>query len=113
MAGRRATSSAQRTLDVAGAAAAELLSAPWGQRFEVRRVTTTTSETTGSAELRLYRNSVSEANFVDGTYNAKRDASEFSPALELHAGESLLAKWTEGTPGATATATVDYLSERA
>lgn len=75
--------------------------------WTVTRITVITTSATDT-EARVYRDAVSDGAFIEGTYSGNRDTSPWNPGLTLNPGQSLVVRWTGGTPGAVATVSVDY-----
>lgn len=56
-------------------------------------------------ELSMYSNTVADANFVGGSYDGSRGQARGEQ--RLRASETLLARWTGGDVGATATIIIE------
>jgi hypothetical protein len=88
------------TADGAGAASAVLPQVPWGERWRLTRLAASSSDPAAYGTLRCWRN-VAGADFIDGTSAAQSDVSELGTSgVELHAGEQVVATWSDCTAGA-------------
>lgn len=77
--------------------------------WEVLSIAVLLTPSTSVGEARVYLGpSVSDASFLEGTYDGARDTSPQSPPLVLDPGESITVQWTGATPAARATVNVRY-----
>jgi len=63
---------------------------------------------TGDGELRVYENSISDGNFLEGTYDASQNASDRSTPIVMGPNERLVFHFINADIGAGATARVRY-----
>lgn len=67
---------------------------------------------TGVATVLLYAgSSATDDNFVDSTYDVSNDSTDRVNGQQLVLGQYVWAVWSGGTPGATATLTVNGTQE--
>lgn len=75
-----------------------------GLEWEIKKfVVSTTSEL--STQVRIYRDTVSDSNRIDGSYSGNQDVSDTS--VTLQAPVTLVFVWEGGTPGAQATGRIE------
>lgn len=86
-------------LDATGAGQVPLYAT--GGDLVVTLQTLATSTAVKQPTANVYRNAVTTANFIEGSYTGSNDSS--NTRIVLHAGESLICVWSGGDVGATAT----------
>lgn len=72
----------------------------YGDEYEILRYSINLSEGTGKCTL--YRDYVSTSRQADYTRSGQGDTSE-NNSIKLRVGNTLIAQWTDATPGAIAT----------
>lgn len=98
---------AQVTLD--GSGNGQVSIGPSGvESWQVQRVAVTVSSATLEPTAKIYRNHVSPASFIGGTYAGSNDA-DTDLHEQLQPGDTLIAVWEDGDAGATAALTVGGL----
>lgn len=80
------------------------------EKWNVRRMTVSSTSVTLTPTAYIYRNGESPSMLVDGTYTGTLDHTDTS--LQLNNGESLIAVWQDGDVGAVCTLTVEGESAR-
>lgn len=96
---------ASADFDAGGAAQVELGPVPPGQVWLITRMTVSTSGPTNPMpSCNVYDGSVAAANLIDATWTGAQDVSDFGQPYILQTAESLIFRWTGGTPGERATA---------
>lgn len=74
------------------------------QKWTVNRVAVTTTTNVSEPSVKVYLDSVSEGNLLDGTYTGSNDSSDINASLLT--GQSLVVVWSDGDSGAVATASI-------
>jgi hypothetical protein len=100
MSGQQTALANSAALDAAGAGLVQLFP-PGAGDLVVTLQTVSTSTATKVPTANVYRNAVTQANFVEGSYTGSNDSS--NTRVVLHAGESLICVWAGGDAGARAT----------
>ena len=100
---------ASATADGSGNATAIVQGPPWGQRWQLERITLSipTMSTTAIVPCRVYRNSADAANTVGSTRTGQLDTDD-QPRVALAPGEQLGVVWNSATPGAQCRVNVSY-----
>lgn len=93
--------STSAVFNAAGVARASLGPAVYGSRWNVDRMVATTTSVLPT-QCDVYRNVESPLSKIDSTRTGNNDTSETN--LDLRPPDTLIFVWTNGTPGATATA---------
>lgn len=101
------TVSAPATFDASGAATATIDGPPTARRWTITSAVVLASA--GSPICRVYRNQALPAYAIGGTFSGALDTAHGAEALRP--GERLLAVWSGGSPGATATINVTVVDE--
>jgi len=91
--------SAQVTLDATGAGQCQINAD--GSALHVTGLSVNTTPAVSKPRVDIYLNQVSEKAWLEGTYSGDRDSSD--TVHDLSAGESLIAVWSGGDPGARGT----------
>lgn len=92
-------------LGATGAGDVELGPVPPGQVWLISRMTVAVTGTTNPMPTcSVYDGPPNAASLIDATWTGAQDVSDFGTPHELQPNESLLFRWTGGTPGARATA---------
>lgn len=100
---------ARATFDANGRATITFPTVPAWHRWTVTRTSVTTTST-ALTSCNTYKGDPAAANILDSApYSGNGDSSDTSIVLE--AGEWLSVRWENGTPGATATATIGGTDE--
>jgi hypothetical protein len=93
-------------LDASGNGTVEFL-IPYSQRWAITRITVSTViQIPPIPRALVYRNSIIASAIVDGTYTGTLDTSDITGGLVFEGGEKILVRWTGGTVGDTATASL-------
>jgi hypothetical protein len=100
VAAQRTQLSGSVVLDATGAGQVQLFT-PGPSDLVVTLQTLSTTTAVKVPTGKIYRNAVTDANFLEGSYTASNDSSD--TRIVLYASESLICLWTGGDPGATAT----------
>ena len=87
-------------LDATGAGQVQL-SNPGGGDLVVTLQTLSTTTAVKQPTAQVYRNVVTQAFFIEGSYTGSNDSS--NTRIVLHPSESLICVWSGGDVGATAT----------
>lgn len=93
--------SVSATFGANGQARASIGPTVYGTDWIVKRMVTTTSSTLESQQ-NVYFNVESASSLIDGTYSGNSDTDDTE--IPLHTLDKLVFVWTNGTPGAVATA---------
>ena len=89
----------QVTLDSTGYGEASI--GPGTDTWQVELVTCSTSTNVSEPTFRLYADTVSPVNLLEGSYSGSQDSSD---SVHIVApGQALIGTWTGGDPGAVAT----------
>jgi hypothetical protein len=92
-------------LDASGNGQIEIR-APAGKEWRVQRTTVVCNNPNPTLvpTARIYRNSISDSTFIDGTYSGAMDISDTE--YEIPAGDAIIICWEDGEVGLTATARI-------
>lgn len=91
-----------RRVDAAGVALVVLGPVPTWAQWQITNIAV--SLTAGSGEARIYATpEPNDASLLAGTYAAELDNAPCNPPLVLDTGEALSVRFTDCTPGETAT----------
>jgi hypothetical protein len=74
------------------------------QKWKIDRLAVTTTTNTNEPQVKVYLDSVSEGNLLDGTYTGSNDSTDINTSLLT--GQSLVVVWSGGDSGAVATASI-------
>jgi hypothetical protein len=91
--------------DAGGVALIELPPLPDYERWQLTHMVVGCTSASDS-QLRLYLDSVTNAQLRDGSRTGNFDVADWPQGLWIPPGRSLLARWTSCTPGAVATLTL-------
>ncbi len=99
------TQSAKFINDGKGGTIARTSMAPtiYGVTWKIKRVVTTTTSIDGQSEFRLYKNTESDANLIDGSYSGNQDSAD----IEIPVGtlDNMICVWINGDLDSFATVT--------
>ena len=93
--------SVSATLGADGAATVSVGPTRPGQSWNIRRLSTSVTPKNGGETVRVYLDSVSDLNYLDGSRRAFQDTSETT--IEVGNLNRLVIVYAGGTPGAIAT----------
>lgn len=93
------TRSVSGVLDAAGGLQVDI--SPTGGDWVIKRNSVFVSSNTAEPTARIYRNSISQAGFVEGSYTGSNDTSD--TRIVAQQGDTLSCVWAGGDVGARAT----------
>lgn len=89
----------QAVLDSSGAGTATAQPAGANQYWLVHRASCQ-GNSVAQPSLALYRGSIEASRFIDGSGAANADLGEWEAPIKLWSADTLVARWTTGSPGA-------------